>query len=172
MLSAFWWLQKRGYIYRPCPSSPGPLYENKVKCSAFDVEMIFHSHANKTHFTKNYVHLDSFWRWGFLELGSGPLVAIFLMMRSDLPWVPEVFLACGEAARNLFYKDLTETGNRARIVSGTQGRSDLQFREKLEYFVVLMKGLWQHALLRLGQICVVSDRENCLTYSLVYCLST
>ena len=32
---------------RPFPSFPGPLYENEVKCSAFDVEMIFHSHANK-----------------------------------------------------------------------------------------------------------------------------
>ena len=51
-------------------------------------------------------------------------------------------------------------------------RSELQFRGKLEYFVVLMKGLWQHALLTLGQICVVSDRENCLTVSLVYCLPT
>ena len=30
----------------------GPLYQNKVKCSAFDMEMIFHSHAHKTHFHK------------------------------------------------------------------------------------------------------------------------
>ena len=46
-----------------------------------------------------------------------------------VPWVPEVFLAHGgnfrcwpkaEAARKN-YKDLTETGNRARKVSGTQG---------------------------------------------------
>ena len=28
------------------PSSPGPLYQNEGKCSAFDVEMLFHSHAN------------------------------------------------------------------------------------------------------------------------------
>ena len=28
------------------------LYQNEVKCSAFDMEMIFHSHANKTHFHK------------------------------------------------------------------------------------------------------------------------
>ena len=35
---------------RPFPSSPGPLYQNEVECSAFDVEMIFNSHANKTHF--------------------------------------------------------------------------------------------------------------------------
>ena len=32
-----------------------------------------------------------------------------------VPWVPEVFLTCGH------YKDLTEIGNRARKVSGTQG---------------------------------------------------
>ena len=37
---------------RPFPSSHGPLYQNEVKCSAFDMEMIFHSHANKTHFHK------------------------------------------------------------------------------------------------------------------------
>ena len=68
---------------------------------------------------------------------------------SGLPWVPEVFLACdgnfrclaegrhifgrrpkpraakrGEARRSAgHYKDLTETGNRARNVSGTQGIS-------------------------------------------------
>ena len=37
---------------RPFPSSHGPLYQNEVKCSAFVMEMIFHSHANKTHFHK------------------------------------------------------------------------------------------------------------------------
>ena len=35
---------------RPFSSSPGPLYQNEVNRSAFDMEMIFHSHANKTHF--------------------------------------------------------------------------------------------------------------------------
>ena len=34
------------------PSSSGPLYQNEVKCSAFEMEMIFHSHSNKTHFHK------------------------------------------------------------------------------------------------------------------------
>ena len=33
-------------------SSPGPLYQNEVKYSAFDMKMVFHSHANKTHFHK------------------------------------------------------------------------------------------------------------------------
>ena len=37
---------------RPFPSSPGPLYQNEVRCSTFDMEMIFYSHANKTHFHK------------------------------------------------------------------------------------------------------------------------
>ena len=35
---------------RPFPSSPRPLYQNDVKYSAFDVGMIFYSHANKTYF--------------------------------------------------------------------------------------------------------------------------
>ena len=35
---------------RPCP--PMPLYENEVKCSTFDMEIIFHSDANKSHFHK------------------------------------------------------------------------------------------------------------------------
>ena len=29
---------------------PGPLFQNEGKCSAFDMEIIFHSHSNKTHF--------------------------------------------------------------------------------------------------------------------------
>ena len=37
---------------RPFPSSPGPLFQNEGSCSAFDMEMIFHSHANITHFHK------------------------------------------------------------------------------------------------------------------------
>ena len=38
---------------RPFPSSPGPLFQNESRCSAFDMEIIFHSHANKTHLYKN-----------------------------------------------------------------------------------------------------------------------
>ena len=37
-------------LNKPFPRSPGPLYQNEVKCSAFDMEMIFHSRTNKTHF--------------------------------------------------------------------------------------------------------------------------
>ena len=34
-------------LNRPFPSSPGPLFQNEGRCSAFDMEIIFHSHANK-----------------------------------------------------------------------------------------------------------------------------
>ena len=37
---------------KPFPSSRGPLCQNEVKSSAFDMKMIFHSQANKTHFHK------------------------------------------------------------------------------------------------------------------------
>ena len=30
----------------------GPLFQNEGRCSAFDMEISFHSHANKTHFYK------------------------------------------------------------------------------------------------------------------------
>ena len=36
----------------PFSSSLTPLYQNEVKCSAFDMEMTFHSRANKTNFHK------------------------------------------------------------------------------------------------------------------------
>ena len=36
----------------PFPSSPESVHQNEFKCSAFDMKMIFHSHANKTHFHK------------------------------------------------------------------------------------------------------------------------
>ena len=45
-----WTKTKRnsGLVGRPFPSSPRLLYQIEVKCSVFDVEIIFHSHANKT----------------------------------------------------------------------------------------------------------------------------
>ena len=39
-------------VNRPFPSSSGPLFQNEGRCSAFDMEIIFYSHANKTHFRK------------------------------------------------------------------------------------------------------------------------
>ena len=64
---------------RPFTSSPAPLYHNEVKCLAFDEEMIFHSHANKTHFSPErlftWPHFES---EGF-ELGSGKCY-------SFIPW--------------------------------------------------------------------------------------
>ena len=45
-------LQRGLECNRPFPSYPGPLYQNEVKCSAFDMQMILHCHANKTKFHK------------------------------------------------------------------------------------------------------------------------
>ena len=44
---------------RPFPSFPGPLYQNEVKYSAFEMEMIFHSDA-KLIFIRKVVHLGAF----------------------------------------------------------------------------------------------------------------
>ena len=42
---------------KPFQSSHGPLFQNEGRCSAFDMEIIFHSHANKTHFHKKGVRV-------------------------------------------------------------------------------------------------------------------
>ena len=66
-------LRKNLSLNRPFPSSPEPLYQNEVKCSAFDMEMIFILMQIKLIFTRKIVHLASFWKWRCLELWSGLL---------------------------------------------------------------------------------------------------
>ena len=49
-------LQQSEHAYqrcnRPFPSSPGPLFQTEGRCWAFDMEIIFNSRADKTHFHK------------------------------------------------------------------------------------------------------------------------
>ena len=51
----------------------GKQVQNEVKCSTFDMEMVFILVQIKLIFTKKVVHLASFWKWGYLELRSGLL---------------------------------------------------------------------------------------------------
>ena len=56
------------------PSPPGPLYQNEVlKCSAFHMEMMFHSHSNRTYFQKKSCALGLILKVRVLEPGSGLL---------------------------------------------------------------------------------------------------
>ena len=87
--------QKQLYapVNRPFSSSRGPLCQNEVKCLAFDMEMILHSHANKTHLNKKGWGRESegFWNSevayyrGFRETGPrGPqTVRSFSMMQDS-----------------------------------------------------------------------------------------
>ena len=62
---------------KPFPTSPGPLYQNEVKCSAFDVqEMIFHSHANKTHIHKKGCALGLILKVGVFGTRKLPILVI------------------------------------------------------------------------------------------------
>ena len=61
---------------RPFPSSFGPLFQNEGRCSAFDMEIIFHSHSNKTYFRKKCCAPSLIWKRGFLELESALLDSI------------------------------------------------------------------------------------------------
>ena len=68
-------LQQSEHAYqrcnRPFPSSPGPLFQTEGRCWAFDMEIIFNSRANKTHFHKKgcapslilKVRVFGTWKW-------------------------------------------------------------------------------------------------------------
>ena len=59
---------------RPFPSSPGPLFQNEVQCSALDMEMIFHSHANKTHFNQKGCALGLILKVRVFETRKWPII--------------------------------------------------------------------------------------------------
>ena len=59
---------------KPVNCSRGLLYQNKVKCSAFDMEMIFHFHANKTHFHKKGCALGFILKVRVFGTGKWPFV--------------------------------------------------------------------------------------------------
>ena len=61
----------------PFPSSSGPQYQNEVKCSAFDMEMIFHSYASKTQFHKKGCPLGLVLKGGYLVIGITKFIDIF-----------------------------------------------------------------------------------------------
>ena len=50
---------------RPFLSFLVPLFQSKAKCEAIDMNMIFYSHANRTHFHKEGFALALFWNWEF-----------------------------------------------------------------------------------------------------------
>ena len=77
---------------RPFPSPSGPLYQNEVKCSAFDKEMIFILMQIKLIVTRKVVHLASFWKWGFLELESGLLITVTTPVRTSLANIRSIFV--------------------------------------------------------------------------------
>ena len=62
------------------PSSPGPLFQNEGRCSAFDMDIIFHSQANKTHFHKKVCAPSLILKVRFLELGIGLYETKFLTL--------------------------------------------------------------------------------------------
>ena len=63
----------RGWLNRPFPSSPGPLFQTEGRCSAFDMEIIFHSHANKTHIHKKGCAPSLILKVRVFVIGSGLL---------------------------------------------------------------------------------------------------
>ena len=62
-----------GWLARPFPSFPKPLFQSKAKIKASDMKMLFYSDEEETHYHKKVLLLASLWKLRFLELGSGLL---------------------------------------------------------------------------------------------------
>ena len=58
----------------PFRSSPGLLYQNEVKCWGFDIEMMFHSQANTTHFHKKDYALGLILKVRIFETRKWPIL--------------------------------------------------------------------------------------------------
>ena len=63
---------------RPFPSSPDALFQNEGRCSAFDMEISFHSHANKTHFHKKGRALNLILKVRVLGSRKWPIITLVL----------------------------------------------------------------------------------------------
>ena len=82
------------------------MYQNEVKGSAFDMEMIFHSRANKTHFHKKACALGLILKLRVFETRKWPIafLPISLMSPSSLLKLPIIRLPtviCSPA--NMFF---------------------------------------------------------------------
>ena len=56
---------------KPFPSCSKPLFQSEAKCEAIDIKTTVILIQMKLIFTAKVLHLASFWKWEFLELGSG-----------------------------------------------------------------------------------------------------
>ena len=63
---------------RPFPSFPGPLFQNEGRCAAFDMEIIFHSHVNKTHFHKKGCAPSLILKVWVFGTRKGPIVSVLI----------------------------------------------------------------------------------------------
>ena len=62
---------RKAKTIRPFPSSPGLCFKTRVGAQPLIWKSFFILMQIKLIFTRKFVHLASFWKWGFLELGSG-----------------------------------------------------------------------------------------------------
>ena len=70
------------------PSCPKPLFQSEAKCEAIDIKTTVILIQIKLIFTAKVLHLASFWKWEFLELGSGLFWFFFFYIKETLLCMP------------------------------------------------------------------------------------
>ena len=64
-------------VNRPFPSSPGLCFKTRIGAQPLIWKSFFILMKIKFIFPRKVVHLASFWKWGFLELGIGLLILLY-----------------------------------------------------------------------------------------------
>ena len=56
------------------------MFQSEAKWEIIDMKWFFYFHANKLIFTTKVLHLASFWKWEFLELGNDLLFSAYCFL--------------------------------------------------------------------------------------------
>ena len=102
---------------RPFPSFPGLCFKTRVGAQPLIWKSFFILLQMKLIFTRKIVHVASFWKWGFLELGSGLLIgALQAGRQSERGTGPELRVGAHYRSRKWEAKDFEKVYT---VVCGT-----------------------------------------------------
>ena len=93
---------------RPLPWCSKPLFQSEARCEAIDVKwsIIYILMQIKLLFTRKVLHLPSFWKWEFLELGNSLFSWLYFSLNYILsfsPAHPQWWILLKKSALSVYY---------------------------------------------------------------------
>ena len=93
---------------RPLPWCSKPLFQSEARCEAIDVKwsIIYILMQIKLLFTRKVLHLPSFWKWEFLELGNSLFSWLYFSLNYILSFSlahPQRWILLKKSALSVYY---------------------------------------------------------------------